>query len=69
MSMNVIRETAPIANMSTSLHINVGNTGQCLSEGQTPNNGRSLRLLGGTRMLTFPSNNNNNNGEVLPVLN
>jgi hypothetical protein len=27
--------------------------GQCLLDGQTPNNGKSLRLLGGIRRLTF----------------
>jgi hypothetical protein len=53
-----LRETAPIANMSRSLPTTLAAQahraeGQCLLEGQTPNNGKSLRFLGGTRRQTF----------------
>jgi hypothetical protein len=58
MSINEMRDTAPIANVSRALPTALAaqahrEEGQCLLEGQTPNWGKSLRLLAGTRRLTF----------------
>jgi hypothetical protein len=52
------RETAPVANTSRSLPTTLAAEahraeGQCLLQGQAPNNENTLRLLGGTRRLTF----------------
>jgi hypothetical protein len=51
------RETAPVENrsrsLSTTLAAEAHRAGQCLLQGQAPNNENSLRLLGGTRRLTF----------------
>jgi hypothetical protein len=39
--------------LPTILAAQAHRAGQCLLEGQTPNNEKSLRLLAGTRRLTF----------------
>jgi hypothetical protein len=53
-----LRETAPTANLSRSLPTALAARahraeGQCLLDGQTPNNVKSLTLMGGTRRLAF----------------